>query len=113
MILAPYQEMPVFGRNPIYISTLFLFVILQIPIIVSDNISVILAFRFLTGFVGSPALATGGASMGDIVPARKLAYAVAIWAICATCGPIFGPVVGGALLLLFPFRPLILLRVPC
>ncbi|KAF5388919.1 hypothetical protein D9757_005139 [Collybiopsis confluens] len=95
MFLAPLQELAVFGRTSIYMATLFLFVILQIPIITASNISIILAFRFLTGFFGSPALATGGASMGDIYPPRQLPYVVGIWAIGAVGGPIVGPVIGG------------------
>ncbi|KAE9398799.1 MFS general substrate transporter [Gymnopus androsaceus JB14] len=84
MFLSPMQELP-----------FFLFVIFQIPIITATNIQTILAFRFLTGFFGSPALATGGASMGDIYPASQLAYVVGIWAIGAVGGPIAGPVIGG------------------
>ncbi|KIK59421.1 hypothetical protein GYMLUDRAFT_169583 [Collybiopsis luxurians FD-317 M1] len=95
MFLAPLQELAVFGRNSIYMATLFLFVIFQIPIITATNIQTILAFRFLTGFFGSPALATGGASMADIYPPHQLAYVVGIWAIGAVGGPIVGPVIGG------------------
>lgn len=64
MILAPFQDMPSIGRNPIYIGGLFLFVLFQAPIVAAPNFATILVFRFLTGFFGSPALATGGASMG-------------------------------------------------
>ncbi|KAJ3843934.1 major facilitator superfamily domain-containing protein [Lentinula raphanica] len=95
MFLSPLQELAVFGRNSIYMASLFLFIIFQIPIFTATNIQTILAFRFITGFFGSPALATGGASMGDIYPARQLAYVVGIWAIGAVCGPVFGPVIGG------------------
>ena len=63
MFLAPIQEMPYFGRNPIYIAGLFLFVLFQVPVIFAPNFATILVFRFLAGFVGSPALATGGASL--------------------------------------------------
>lgn len=55
----------------------------------------LLAFRFLTGFIGSPCLATGGASLGDIYSPRKRAYAISIWGIAAVCGPVMGPLVGG------------------
>ena len=63
MFLAPLQDMPSIGRNPIYIAGLALFVIFQAPIVAAPNFATILVFRFLSGFVGSPALATGGASM--------------------------------------------------
>lgn len=67
MIWAPMSEIPQIGRNPVYIGTLFFFVLLQIPTALSVNIGMLLAFRFITGFVGSPSLATGGASIGDMV----------------------------------------------
>ncbi|KAJ3872764.1 major facilitator superfamily domain-containing protein [Lentinula edodes] len=95
MFLSPLQELPIFGRNSIYMASLFLFILFQIPIFTATNIQTILAFRFVTGFFGSPALATGGASMADIYPSRQVAYVVGIWAIGAVGGPIFGPVVGG------------------
>ncbi|KAK0239911.1 major facilitator superfamily domain-containing protein, partial [Armillaria nabsnona] len=95
MFLSPLQELPKLGRNPVYMGTLFLFVIFQIPVATAQNISTILAFRFLTGLVGSPALATGGASMGDIYPLHQYAYVLGIWALGAVAGPITGPVVGG------------------
>ncbi|KAJ7207042.1 major facilitator superfamily domain-containing protein [Mycena pura] len=95
MFLSPLQELPLLGRNPVYIAGLFLFVIFQIPIITATNMNTVLAMRFMTGFLGSPALATGGASMGDIFPIHQLAYVVGIWALGAVAGPITGPVIGG------------------
>ncbi|KAK4331729.1 Fluconazole resistance protein 1 [Rhodotorula toruloides] len=95
MFLSPLQELPRFGRNPVYILGLALFVIFQIPEVLAKNIATVLVFRFLSGFVGSPALATGGASMADIFPMKDLAVAIGAWANGAVCGPIFGPVVGG------------------
>ncbi|BGP30838.1 hypothetical protein JCM10296v2_002597 [Rhodotorula toruloides] len=93
--LSPLQELPRFGRNPVYIIGLALFVIFQIPEVLAKNIATVLVFRFLSGFVGSPALATGGASMADIFRMKDLAVAIGAWANGAVCGPIFGPVVGG------------------
>ncbi|KAJ7189532.1 major facilitator superfamily domain-containing protein [Mycena haematopus] len=95
MFLSPLQELPILGRNPVYMATLFLFVIFQIPIVTATNISTVLAMRFMTGFFGSPALATGGASMADIFPQSQFAYVLGIWALGAVAGPITGPVIGG------------------
>ncbi|KAF7349177.1 MFS general substrate transporter [Mycena sanguinolenta] len=95
MFLSPLQELPILGRNPVYMATLFLFVIFQIPIVTATNISTVLAMRFMTGFFGSPALATGGASMADIFPQSQLAYVLGVWALGAVAGPITGPVIGG------------------
>ncbi|KAJ7484655.1 major facilitator superfamily domain-containing protein [Mycena latifolia] len=95
MFLSPLQELPILGRNPVYMATLFLFVVCQIPIVTATNMSTVLAMRFMTGFFGSPALATGGASMADIFPQSQFAYVLGIWALGAVAGPITGPVIGG------------------
>ena len=93
MFLTPLQEMASYGRNPVYIIGLAIFIIFNVPIVVSHNFSVVLAFRFFTGFIGSPALATGGASMADIFPGSQLPYVIGIWALGAVGGPILGPVI--------------------
>lgn len=89
------SEIPTIGRNPIYIGTLFVFVVLQIPTALATNFGMLLAFRFLTGFFGSPVLATGGATLVDIYAPKKRAYAMAVWGISAICGPSLGPLIGG------------------
>jgi DHA1 family multidrug resistance protein-like MFS transporter len=95
MIFSPLQELPSLGRNPAYIYTLALFAILQIPAALSTNIGGLLTLRFLSGFFGSPALATGGASIGDIFPQSDIPYVIGLWAMAAVCGPVLGPIVGG------------------
>lgn len=95
MIFSPMSEIPYFGRNPIYFITLAIFVVFQVPTALATNFGMLLAFRFLTGFFGSPVLATGGASIGDMYAPRKRAYGMGIWGISAVCGPTMGPLVGG------------------
>lgn len=58
LIWSPMSEVPQIGRNPVYIATLIIFVCLQVPTALAKNLGTLLAFRFLTGFFGSPALAT-------------------------------------------------------
>lgn len=87
--------MPFFGRNPIYMVTLIMFVFLQFAVIYAKNIGMLLAFRFITGFVGSPVLATGGASIADMYAPKKQAYGIAVWGCAAVLGPTLGPLVGG------------------
>lgn len=95
MIWAPMSEIPQIGRNPVYIGTLILFVVLQVPTALAVNFGMLMAFRFLTGFIGSPSLATGGASIGDMYTPAKRTYGIAVWGIGAVSGPTLGPVVGG------------------
>ena len=56
-----------FGRNLPYITTFAIFVILSVPTALVDNYSGLMALRFFGGFMGSPCLATGGATMQDMV----------------------------------------------
>ncbi|KAI9789149.1 MAG: hypothetical protein M1833_002766 [Piccolia ochrophora] len=95
MILAPLSEMPFIGRNPVYIGTLLAFVVLQLGVIYAKNFGMLLAFRFITGFIGSPVLATGGASIADMFAPKKQVYGIAVWGIAAVLGPAMGPLVGG------------------
>lgn len=93
MVWAPMSEVPQFGRTPIYVLTLAVFVVFQIPTALPKNIGMFLAFRFLTGLFGSPVLATGGATLADIFPPRKQAYALSVWGMSAVAGPTLGPTV--------------------
>ena len=92
-VLTPLQEMASYGRDPAYTIGLAIFVLFNVPIVVSHNLSVVIAFRFFTGFVGSPALTAGGASMADIFPGGQLPYVIDIWALGAVGGPILHPVI--------------------
>ncbi|KAJ6104646.1 hypothetical protein N7523_010966 [Penicillium sp. IBT 18751x] len=95
MIWAPLSELPAVGRSPVYVFTLTVFVFFQFAIIYAKNLGMLLAFRFLTGFFGSPVLATGAASMADIWDIRTRDYMIAIWGCFAISAPVLGPLVGG------------------
>lgn len=77
--LAPFQDMARFGRNGVYVWGLLVFILFQLPIVFSNNLPAILFFRWATGFVGSPALATGGATLGDIFAPQYLPYVIGTW----------------------------------
>ena len=83
MVLAPLSEFPAIGRNLVYLVTLVLFTLFQIPTALSTDIAMLLVFRFATGVLGSPALATGGASISDLYSQQQKALAIGIWGIAA------------------------------
>lgn len=83
------------GRSNIYFFTLLAFVLLQLPTGFATNMPMFLVFRYLSGFAGSPALATGGASIIDMYPPAQTAYGITIFSWFGICGPVFGPIVGG------------------
>ncbi|OCK74224.1 MFS general substrate transporter [Lepidopterella palustris CBS 459.81] len=95
MLWSPMSEMPKLGRSGIYFWTLFVFVLLQLPTGFAINMPMFLVFRLLSGFFGSPCLATGGATMADIYDPARFAYGICILASFGVCGPVFGPILGG------------------
>jgi DHA1 family multidrug resistance protein-like MFS transporter len=91
LIFSPLSEIPVIGRNPIYIVTMFLFVIISIPTAFVKNFAGLMVLRFLQGFFGSPCLASGGASIGDMYSLMALPYAMMAWVSAAYCGRTIPP----------------------
>ncbi|KAJ5767111.1 uncharacterized protein N7511_004727 [Penicillium nucicola] len=95
LVFSPLSEIPVIGRNPVYIITMFLFVIISIPTAFVGNFPGLMVLRFLQGFFGSPCLASGGASIGDLYSLMALPYAMMAWVSAAYCGPALGPLLSG------------------
>ncbi|KAK5716867.1 hypothetical protein LTR17_016318 [Elasticomyces elasticus] len=95
LLWSPLSEIPSIGRNPPYMITMGVFVILLVPSALVQNFAGLLVLRFLQGFFGSPCLATGGASLQDMYSLIKLPYVLCIWALAATGGPAMGPVISG------------------
>lgn len=87
MILSPLQETPRIGRTSVYYASFAAYLLLQAPILASGNLGCILFFRFVTGFVGSPAIATGVASLSDMWGVLDMPYAVGSWSVFAVAGP--------------------------
>ena len=95
LLFSPFSEIARFGRNPTYVVTYGLFVILCLPTALVDNIGGLLFLRFLLGFFGSPCLATAPASMQDMYSFIKFPYGLAVWTSFSFCGPAVGPVLAG------------------
>jgi DHA1 family multidrug resistance protein-like MFS transporter len=91
LIFSPLSEIPIIGRNPPYMVTLGIFLVLSIPTAVVNSFPALIVLRFLQGFFGSPCLATGGASIGDIYSLIKLPYFLTGWAAFATAGELSFP----------------------
>jgi MFS transporter, DHA1 family, multidrug resistance protein len=96
MLWSPMSEMTKVGRSIIYFCTVLAFVLLQLPTGYAVNMPMFLVFRFLTGFAGSPALATGGGTIADMYDPAHTAYGFVFWGWFGICGPVFGPIIGEA-----------------
>ncbi|KAK0127236.1 hypothetical protein ONS96_006788 [Cadophora gregata f. sp. sojae] len=95
LLFAPLSEIASIGRNWVYVPTFALFVILSIPTAVVDNYAGLLVLRFLTGFFGSPCLANGGASVGDMYSLLELPVYLSAWTAACFWGPAIGPIIAG------------------
>ncbi|KAH7317121.1 major facilitator superfamily domain-containing protein [Stachybotrys elegans] len=97
MLWSPLSEMPKLGRSGIFFWTLLAFILFQLPVGFAPNITVFLVFRWITGFCGSPCLATGGGTITDIYPPAQVPYLLCIWSSAGILGPVLGPIIGGFL----------------
>lgn len=95
LVFSPLSEIPRIGRSPVYLVTMFIFTIISIPTALVNNFAGLLVLRFLQGFFGSPCLATGAATMSDMVSMLYLPYALIAWVSAAYCGPALGPLLSG------------------
>lgn len=95
LFLAPITEIPQIGRNLPYIVPLAIFCVLQVPTALVDNFAGFCILRFIAGFVSSPPLATGGASLFDIFSQKKITYSMGLYDLACAAGPTLGPIVAG------------------
>lgn len=97
IIFSPLSEFAIFGRQQLYIVTLFLFTMLQIGCALVHNIAGLVILRFLTGILCSPSLATGAASIGDVVKPQYVPLLLGVWSMSAYAAPVMGPLLGAAM----------------
>lgn len=96
MVLSPITEIARIGRNWPYVISIGLFVIMQVPTGLCNNIPGYLVLRFIAGLLGSPVLATGGATMADIWNLDGgFMNGIACWSYAACGGPGLGPLLSG------------------
>jgi multidrug resistance protein len=93
LFLGPLAEL--FGRRIILqISNLFYFVF-NLACGFSNNIGMIIAFRFLSGLGGSAPMGIGGGVLGDIWLPQERGKAMAMYSLMPLLGPAIGPIAGG------------------
>jgi DHA1 family multidrug resistance protein-like MFS transporter len=95
LLFSPLTEIPIVGRNPIYALTFIVFWALSFGPAIVNTFGGLLALRFWLGFFGSPALANGGATIGDLYSLIYIPYGLCWWVFSAWGGPAIGPLIGG------------------
>ncbi|KIW28750.1 uncharacterized protein PV07_04624 [Cladophialophora immunda] len=95
LLFSPLTEIPIIGRNPVYWLTFLVFWALSFGPPVVNSFGGLLVLRFWLGFFGSPALANGGATIGDMFTLIYIPYGLLWWVFSAWGGPAIGPIIGG------------------
>ncbi|KAI9261471.1 major facilitator superfamily domain-containing protein [Phascolomyces articulosus] len=85
----------VWGRRPIYLSTLTIFMAVCAGLAMVENFTALLVLRMVQAFGSSSAIALGAGVIGDIAtPAERASY-ISIYKACRTAATGIGPTIGG------------------
>ncbi|KAL6236740.1 hypothetical protein BDW75DRAFT_238960 [Aspergillus navahoensis] len=95
LFFSPLSEVPRLGRNIPYMSSLFLFLIMTAIASRVSSYPGLVVLRFIQGFLGGPVLATGGASISDVLPFNKIPYGATLWMWACYAAPSLGPLLAG------------------
>ena len=95
LILSPLSELPAVGRSHPYVITFGIYIIISIGLAVNNNFPALVFLRFVQGFLGSPVLSTGGASIADLYSPFDIPYHLTVWAAFTTSAPALGPLISG------------------
>ncbi|KAL2069904.1 hypothetical protein VTL71DRAFT_14583 [Oculimacula yallundae] len=93
LLWSPLSE--IIGRRPVYIISLSLYTIFNIPCALSPNIGGLLVCRFLCGVFASSGLSLAGGTIADIWNLEERGTAIAYFAAAPYGGPVLGPIVCG------------------
>lgn len=92
LIAAPISE--IYGRLIVYRVCLPMLMVFNIIAAASDNLTVLIVFRFLAGFGGSGVLAVGAGTVADIWSQRQAGLVALTYILAPFLGPTLGPLIG-------------------
>jgi multidrug resistance protein len=95
MIFAPLSEMV--GRRPVYVGTLLIAVIFEIPCAVAPNIGTLIVCRAIDGIAFSAPMTLVGGTLSDLWRNEERGVPMAAFSAAPFVGPAIGPLVGGFL----------------
>jgi multidrug resistance protein len=92
LVAGPFSE--TVGRNPIYITTMILYMLFLVGAGASPNIQSQLVCRFFAGIFGATPLVCAGGSLSDIWTPQERVFSFPLFACFSFLGPLLGPLVG-------------------
>lgn len=85
------------GRRTIYIVSFAFFVIFGILSAVATNISMLVVMRTFSGGAAASVQAVGAGTIADIWEVKERGRAMGLFYLGPLCGPLFAPIIGGAI----------------
>ncbi|KIW16273.1 hypothetical protein PV08_06324 [Exophiala spinifera] len=95
LVFAPASEL--FGRKPVYIITIGVAVIFEIPCAVAQNIGTLLVCRLIDGIAFSAPMTLVGGTLADLWRNEERGVPMAVFSAAPFIGPAIGPLAGGFL----------------
>ncbi|KAF6234285.1 hypothetical protein HO173_007707 [Letharia columbiana] len=92
------------GRRTIYLTSFTLFLLFNILSAVSKDIAMLIIMRVLGGGAAASVQAVGAGTIADVWEVRERGRAMGIFYLGPLCGPLFAPIIGGALAEKFGWR---------
>ncbi len=86
-----------YGRRPIYLVSMSIFILGSLLAAISRNIWVFFVMRALQAFGSSSVLSVGGGSLSDIFHSGERGSAFGLFYLGPLIAPMIGPIVGGVL----------------
>lgn len=85
------------GRRTIYLTSFVLFTVFAILSAVSTSIGMLIVMRILSGGAAASVQAVGAGTIADIWEVKERGRAMGMFYLGPLCGPLFAPIIGGAL----------------
>ncbi|OQV01755.1 hypothetical protein CLAIMM_07052 [Cladophialophora immunda] len=95
LLWAPLSE--VYGRKNAVLPPMFVAACFSFGTGAAKDIQTIMITRFFAGFFSSAPVTNTGGVLSDLFPASQRGIAIASYAMAVVIGPVFGPIVGAAL----------------
>lgn len=85
------------GRRTIYLVSFALFTVFNCLCAISDSIGMLIVMRMLSGGASASVQAVGAGTIADLWDPHERGRAMGIFYLGPLCGPLFAPIIGGAL----------------
>ncbi|KAK4941599.1 hypothetical protein LTR10_018476 [Elasticomyces elasticus] len=95
LLWAPLSE--VYGRKNAVLPPMFIAACFSFATGAAKDLQTVMITRFFAGFFASAPVTNTGGVLGDLFPSSQRGIAIASYAMAVVIGPVFGPIVGAAL----------------